>query len=140
MLFLNDHDLDDEHSYAPEQFPRRIAEVTAWRLLTEIVRRHPGRLWIRDAWPIDGLPHDCLALCDSQTLESMLMINRTGTGASISNGDSSAVVRWTSAWGDLVESEASTAYGAKPGRCRIRSGPSTCQSDSGSHDENRTSA
>ncbi|TWE10465.1 hypothetical protein [Rudaeicoccus suwonensis] len=109
MLALEHFDLDDEENYAPSQFPRRLAEVTAWRLLTEMVRRHPGRFWIRDAWPIDGVPYDCLALCDRATLKSVLYVNRTGTGASV-NTEGGPVVRWTSAWGDLVESEASTAY------------------------------
>lgn len=107
MLTLWDHDLDDEENFSPPQFPRRLAEVTAWRLLTEMVRRHPGQLWIRHA-PLDGMPYDCLALCDSRTLKGLLLVNRIGTGATV--GEGGRVVRWTSAWGDLTESEASVAY------------------------------
>lgn len=111
MLALHDYDLDDEEHFSPPQFPRRLAEVTAWRLLTEMVRRHPERLWIRDAWPIEGVPYDCLALCDRVTLQSLLYVNRTGTGASV-NTEHGPVVRWTTSWGDLVESEASISYWA----------------------------
>lgn len=109
MLFLGEHDIDDEENYSPPQLPRRLAEVTSWRLLTELVRRHPDRFWIRAAWPIRGQPYDCLALCDRTTLGSLLYVNRTGTGAKV-NTDGGGVVRWTSAWGDLVDAEASAAY------------------------------
>jgi len=107
MLSLENYDLDDDANFSPPQFPRRLAEVTAWRLLTEMVRRHPERLWIRHA-PLEGMPYDCLALCDRTTLKGLLLVNRMGTGASVT--EDGPAVRWTSAWGDLVDSEASVAY------------------------------
>lgn len=98
-------DVDDQNE-SPESFPNRISEVTAWRLLSEMVRRHPRHFWIRSAWPVEGLPYDCLCLCDRKTLLPVLMVNRTGSGALVNRSpDDQIVMRWTSAWKPTQEAE-----------------------------------
>ncbi len=81
--------------------PYWIRELAIWRLATELVRRHPTRLWPVQAWDCGGA-YDCLALVDvTGRGYGGVSFNRYGGACAISpfhpdhvgGGD---VIRWTS--------------------------------------------
>lgn len=90
--------------------PFHVADALSWRLVAELVRRHPDELWALRTFPFEG-HYDCLSVVRrSSPLEwPALRINRKGCHADFSwfgQGEPAAVageqlIRWT----DCVNAE-----------------------------------
>lgn len=86
---------------SPLPFP--VAEVLSWRLVSELVRRHPADLWVLRTYPYDF--YDCLSVRRIQEPWSAptIAVNRNGTHAKVDSfmsyprGDASTIISWTDA-------------------------------------------
>ena len=69
----------EQEKYGPMPFAG--ADVLIWRLVTELVRRHPGDLWPVRTFPIEGVPYDCLTVRKLATpwTRPEIAFNRHGT-------------------------------------------------------------
>lgn len=74
------HRLNNEKGVVAASFSRAMREAASWSLAAEMIRRHPGRMFITTSVPIEGVPYDCLRLCRPD-IERFADVNRFTTGS-----------------------------------------------------------
>lgn len=86
------------------------ADVLIWRLVTELVRRHPGDLWPVRTFPIDGVPYDCLTVRKLATpwTGPEIAFNRHGTHMRVERFDvdpplDGTVLPWPNAFNETQQ-------------------------------------
>jgi hypothetical protein len=101
---LTVHD-SDEKAHAAMPFP--VGEVLTWRAAVDLVRRHPGELWIVQTYPFDF--YDCLSVrpLGAAKIAPGIDFNRFGTSVRVSwfgtegsGPNEPPILRWDEAFAD----------------------------------------
>jgi hypothetical protein len=86
---------DDDHAATdgppPLHLPHKIASAVVWRLASELVRRHPDRLWV---YPEGGGLYDRVTLVDRAGSTSKWLLTMNANGSN-SNFESGQTMHWT---------------------------------------------
>lgn len=104
----------EPRSFAADKYgmmPFAAAEVLSWRLVSELIRRHPSELWAVRTFPVDGA-YDCLTVGRLSTPRSapQIHLNRHGTHMLVNRFDADAsgpgeVLPWPNAFDETEEND-----------------------------------